>query len=316
MAGAGVTPGSFGKIDFVIDEYASWVPGPELRPFVAWATGYRQAGVAPQRHRGLPSPWLTLIVTLDDPLVIESPPDPRQPGAAYDTLLGGLHTSPALITHDGRQSGVQLGLTPLGARRLAGLPAGELAQTDLAATEVLGGFAAELRERVAAERAWDGRFAMIGSLLGRRVRERDTDNRDAIRPEVAYAWRRLRTSHGTVPVSELAAETGWSARYLYSRFRGETGLSPKDAARVFRFSRARRAIARAASLTDRGAAGGRPPASLQSSGTTLADLAADCGYYDQAHLARDFRQLAGCPPSQWLADEFRSFQGMPADLGE
>src|SRR5215472_14728282 len=169
MGDAGVTPGSFGKIDFVIDEYASWVPGPELRPFVAWATGYRQAGVPPQRHRGLPSPWLTLIVTLDDPLVIESHPDPRQPGAAYDTLLGGLHTSPALITHDGRQSGVQLGLTPLGARRLAGLPAGELAQTDLAATDVLGGFAAELRERVAAERAWDRRFAVIGSLFGRRV---------------------------------------------------------------------------------------------------------------------------------------------------
>lgn len=290
-------PRSFGKIDFVIDEYASWVPGPELRPFVAWATGYRQAGVPPQRHRGLPSPWLTLIVTLDDPLVIESHPDPRQPGAAYDTLLGGLHTSPALITHDGRQSGVQLGLTPLGARRLAGLPAGELAQTDLAATDVLGGFAAELRERVAAERTWDGRFAVIGSLLVRRVRGRDTDNGDAIRPEVAYAWRRLRTSHGTVPVSELAEETGWSARYLYSRFRAETGLAPKDAARVFRFYRARRAIAQAA-------------------GAKLADLAADCGYYDQAHLARDFRQLAGCPPSQWLAEEFRSFQALPADPGE
>jgi hypothetical protein len=108
----------------VIDEHERRVPGAELRPFVAWAIGYRQAGVGPQRHRGLPSPWLTFIVTLDDPLVIEAHVDPRQPAAAYDTLLGGLHTSPALITHDGRQSGIQLGLTPLGARRLAGLPAG------------------------------------------------------------------------------------------------------------------------------------------------------------------------------------------------
>ena len=285
----------------MIDEHERRVPGAELRPFVAWATGYRQAGIGPQRHRGLPSPWLTFIVTLDDPLVIEAHVDPRQPAAAYDTLLGGLHTSPALITHDGRQSGIQFGLTPLGARRLAGLPAGELANLDVPATQVLGAFAAELRERVAAERTWDGRFAVIGSLLGRRARERDADDGDGIRPELGYAWRRLRTSHGAIPVAELAAETGWSARYLTSRFRAETGLSPKEAARVFRFQHARRMIAQAAA---------RP------TGAKLADLAADCGYYDQAHLAREFRQLAGCPPSQWLAEEFRFVQGAPADLGE
>ena len=41
---------------------------------------------------------------------------------------------------------------------------------------------------------------------------------------------------------------------------------------------------------------------------TLADLAADCGFYDQAHLAREFRDLAGCPPSVWLAEEFLNVQ--------
>ena len=40
----------------------------------------------------------------------------------------------------------------------------------------------------------------------------------------------------------------------------------------------------------------------------LAELAAECGYYDQAHLARDFRDLAGCPPSMLLAEEFRNVQ--------
>jgi AraC-like DNA-binding protein len=285
----------------VIDEHARWAPTAELRPFIAGCAGFRQAGVAPRRHRGLPSPWLTFIVTLDDPLVIGTHPDPRQPAAAYDTLLSGLHTSPALITHDGRQSGIQLALTLLGARRLAGLPAGDVANMDVAATEVLGGFAAELRERVAAERTWDGRFAMLGSLLERRARERGADSQDGIRPEVARAWRRLRTSHGTVSVPELAAETGWSARYLNSRFLAETGLSPKQAARVFRFHRVRRQIARAA---------------VDATGRKLADLAAECGYYDQAHLALEFRQLAGCPPSQWLAEAFRFFQAAPADLGE
>ena len=115
--------------------------------------------------------------------------------------------------------------------------------------------------------------------------------------EVGRAWCRLLSAGGRCSVSGLADETGWSERHLRGRFRDETGLTPKAAARVIRFDRARRM------LQHRAAAGtGLPP---------LADLAADCGYYDQAHLAREFRELAGCPPSAWLAEEFRNVQAGP-----
>jgi AraC-like DNA-binding protein len=40
----------------------------------------------------------------------------------------------------------------------------------------------------------------------------------------------------------------------------------------------------------------------------LADLAAGCGYYDQAHMDLEFRALAGSAPTTWLAREFRNFQ--------
>ena len=36
---------------------------------------------------------------------------------------------------------------------------------------------------------------------------------------------------------------------------------------------------------------------------TLAAIAAECGYADQAHMAREWRTLAGASPTQWLADE-------------
>ena len=117
----------------------SSAPAEPLRPFVAHYTGYRQRGVPRARHRGLPSPFLTLIFTLDEPLVLLAHPDPRQRPGAYGTLLGGLHSAPALITHDGAQSGIQLALRPLGARALLSLPAGELADLDVPAEAGPGG---------------------------------------------------------------------------------------------------------------------------------------------------------------------------------
>ncbi|WP_410539537.1 helix-turn-helix domain-containing protein [Streptomyces sp. KL2] len=270
-----------------VDEYVCRSPAPALRPYVARYTGYRQAGLPPALHRGLPSPYLTLILTLDDRLTVAAHPDPRQPPGHYDTLLGGLHAAPALIAHEGRQSGVQIALGPLGARALLGLPAGELAHLDVPADAVLGRRCAELHDRLRQAATWPERFAVLDRLLPGLLRPEP-----AAHPGVASAWRRLLASGGTAAVPELAEEAGWSTRHLTGRFRTEIGLTPKAAARVVRFDRARRLLAARAARTGRPASGGGE--------LGLAALAVECGYFDQAHLAREFRALAGCAPSRWL----------------
>ncbi len=264
---------------WVVDEYAQVRPSPAMRPYAAFYSGYRQHGIPPASHRGLPSPYLTLILTLDDPLVITAHPDRRQSPGRYDTLIGGLHLAPALIAHDGRQSGVQVAVHPLGCRALLGVPAGELAGTDVDLSAVLrDDVVAELRERLHAAADWPARFAALDAALRRLVRDRG-----GVHPDVAYAFDRLLDSGGRVGVAQLAAEIGWSARHLTDRFRAEIGLRPKEAARVVRFDRARRRLA---------------------PGRRMAEVAADAGYFDQAHLAREFHAMAGIPASRWLADEF------------
>ncbi len=264
---------------WVVDEYAQVRPSPAMRPYAAFYSGYRQHGIPPASHRGLPSSYLTLILTLDDPLVITAHPDHRQPPGRYDTLIGGLHLRPALIEHDGRQSGVQVAVHPLGCRALLGVPAGELAGTDVDLSAVLrDDVVAELRERLHAAADWPARFAALDAALRRLVRDRG-----GVHPDVAYAFDRLLDSGGRVGVAQLAAEIGWSARHLTDRFRAEIGLRPKEAARVVRFDRARRRLA---------------------PGRRMAEVAADAGYFDQAHLAREFHAMAGIPASRWLADEF------------
>jgi AraC-like DNA-binding protein len=284
--------------EHAVSEHVPRRPAAGLRSFVAGYTGYRQTGLDPAVHRGLPSPYLTLIFTLDEPLVIAGHPDPGQPAGSYETLIGGLHTSPALITHQGRQSGIQVALSPLGARALLGVPAGELASLDLEGADVLGGLAAQIQQRLLACLTWPERFAVLDDLLLARAGAGAGGGQAEVSAEVECAWRMLLRSGGRASVQRLATETGWSDRHLRTQFRAEIGLAPKAAARVVRFDRARRL------LLGQARAGGRP---------RLAELAACGGYYDQAHLDREFGALAGCPPTAWLATEFRNIQAAAAD---
>ncbi|MBM2622374.1 AraC family transcriptional regulator [Actinoplanes sp. LDG1-06] len=265
----------------VVDEYVQARPSAGLSAYVAGYSGYRQAGVAPMRHLGLPSPWLTMILTLDDPLVLLAHPDPRQRPGRYDSLIGGLHLSPAVITHDGWQSGVQVAVWPLGCRELLGMPAGELAGVDVDAADILGARAvAEIRERMVHAPDWAGRFAILDEALRRRITSK------TVRPEISYAWNHALRG---MPIRDIAAEVGWSGTHLTDRFRAETGLRPKEAARVARFDRARRAL--------------RP-------GVSIAAVAAAHGFADQSHLVREFRALARCTPSEWLAEQFDFVQAL------
>jgi AraC-like DNA-binding protein len=163
------------------------------------------------------------------------------------------------------------------------------------AADVLGDVARELHERLREAASWPARFALLDQIL---LDHADLDHQVA--PDIAEAWRLLARSGGTIQAGELARRVGWSPRYLQRRLLAETGLTPKAAARVTRFDRARRTLQRQTT-----GAGEWP----------LARLAAECGYYDQAHLAREFRELAGCPPSTWLAEEFRNVQSGPGTPG-
>jgi hypothetical protein len=78
-----------------------------VRTLVSSYSGYHLTDMEPGEIRGLPSRSLTLIVALDEPISIVSMPDRRLPSGSFWSMIGGLHTSPAVIGHRGRQHGVQ-----------------------------------------------------------------------------------------------------------------------------------------------------------------------------------------------------------------
>ncbi|WP_306337902.1 helix-turn-helix domain-containing protein [Streptomyces sp. KL118A] len=275
---------------------------PRLDGMVVSAVGYRTAGQRPGLHRGLPSPYLTVIFSLDGAIATGGTPDQATgPDATRtDIVVGGLHQSPAYVVRPEHEAGIQLAVHPLAARALLGLPAAGLTgQLVVGGTDVLGDPAAEIRERLCELDRWEDRFALLSAYLRRRAATRDTTG--AVRPEVAEAWAWLARHRGAGTLAGLSRHVALSERRLTALFRAETGLTPKQAARLMRFQHAKAAVARAV-------AAGAPP--------DLAGVAADTGYYDHSHLVRDFRQYTGETPTGWLAEECRNIQAGAHGRGE
>ena len=260
----------------VFEQYVG-LPAPALRDCVGTYAGYRMAGYEPGLHPGLPSRSLTFIVSFDQPVDLTAMPGSDQPPEAFFSLVGGLHDHAVAIRHDGHQHGIQLDLTPVGARRRFGMPAAELASRVVSLPDLLGSLGRELVDRLSATLDWKARFAILDDVLVRALHDADP-----AQPEVAYAWDRLVGSDGAVAVGAIAKEVGWSRRHLGERFRGEFGLSPKVMGRIVRFERANEL--------------------LTTGPATLAEVAAVCGFTDQSHMTREWQALVGQSPGAWLEE--------------
>ena len=105
---------------------------------------------------------------------------------------------------------------------------------------------------------------------------------DRLHPAVLYIARELDICGGPRRVQRVTEEIGMSQRRVAQLFHEQVGVSPKTFHRVRRFQHTLTRL--------------RGVQQVQ-----WADLAVECGYYDQAHLSHDFRQIAGMTPSAYLA---------------
>ena len=87
-------------------------------------------------------------------------------------------------------------------------------------------------------------------------------------------------------ISQLSRELGVSRKHVAELFRAEIGLQPRVYSRIARFNRALAALA---------------------SDESLAAIAADCGYVDQAHFHYEFRQFSGVTPGTYRTQQKRHF---------
>ena len=187
-------------------------------------------------------------------------------------LVSGQLTRPLHLAPSREPDVIGIRFRTAAARALLRADLHELADRVMPLGEVRPRLAAALED--AARRAGDpaSRARAVASVIGRAIR-------NVPAPAMARAVALLDRS--PVPVAEVAQALGLTRRTLERRFLAEVGLPPRTLWGVLRFRRAFRTLSRA-------------PAG------SWARVAAECGYYDQAHMTREFKRFAGAPPSAFF----------------
>jgi AraC-like DNA-binding protein len=272
------------RVDYSVveSEFGAWEtalgqPDPRLAPVIEVYHGYSESGTGLQRRLEVPFPRAALILGFGEVIAVSSSGycEDLEPG--YGGFLAGLTSVPALVESSGAQAGVQVDLTPLGAFHLFGVSMGDITNRVVRLRDLMGVAGDELIQRLRDAPNWETRFELLDRLFLRSL----ATNRPPSEA-IAWAWNQIRLHGGEVAIGELADEIGWSHKHLIARFRAEVGVAPRMAGRIIRFDRAVKRVA----------AG--PPREMSA-------IALECGYYDQAHMVREFRSFARCTPREFRA---------------
>ncbi len=133
----------------------------------------------------------------------------------------------------------------------------------------------DLRERLIDTKDVGRRFVMVEEFLLRRFASKLQVN-----PCVSYAVTEMTERPDRTSIATMNRKIGYSQRHFTEMFRRQIGVTPKSYLKIMRFQKAVRSIG-------------------DSSSPDWGDIAADCGFYDQAHFINDFKHFSGFTPEQY-----------------
>jgi AraC-like DNA-binding protein len=263
-------------------------PDPRLRPWVIHYCGYDEETSTFTRRMEAPAPRAPLIFNFGPPIAVRTPTEGCEWELLDEGFIGGLHDTYAQVDTGGRQSGAEVYLTPVGAGLVAGMPMRHLRGQVVTLEDCFGSIGGLVREQLLEASSWEERFALIDSFLLARVAAAEPPP-----PSLVWALSRLHATRGALDIRSLTDTLGCSRRYLIGVFNDHVGLPPKLYARILRFRHA-------LELADNGDVG-------------WAEIAQHCGYYDQAHMVRDFQQFTGHSPTAYVRLTLPDSGGVIAD---
>jgi AraC-like DNA-binding protein len=274
---------------------------PRLRTYVHGYFASSSHLRMPVQERHLPSIEVPLLLNFGAPHRRLDALSSDEWTARDGVWIVGLHNRHQRTQAAGERHFMVVRFTPIGAHLFLGLPMHVITNEALDLALIDPALARALVSRVGLARSWPERFDAMESLIAGRVADAE------IPGSVHFAWRRLMATDGRLALGALAAEVDCSHRTLISRFRTWVGFPPKTIARLLRFNRGVRSLDRLSGLR-RDDSASKPYIEAQHAEARTvgaiqwADLATDCGYFDQAHLIKDFGEFAGSTPAAFLRE--------------
>lgn len=260
-------------------QYVEVAPPPVLAPYVRRFWGLRDEATSASRplERVVPDGRMELIVHLGDPFS-RVQQDGRSSSQGH-ALWAGQLDAPLLLRPGQRIDLFAIRFQPCGAAALLGLDAAALAGRLVPLDDLLGKEADRLVGALAAADGTHARAAVAAAWCHARLRRAR-----GFLPVVAEAARLAQLRPATLTVAQLAEHVGWGRRRLERGFAAHVGLAPKTFLRIARMQRVLAGLE-------------------ASAGESLALAASTFGYFDQAHLTREFRDLVGTTPGRWLREQ-------------
>jgi AraC-like DNA-binding protein len=268
-------------------KFLHYRPQPPLADFVdqLWLS---QGAPGHQMERLLPDTTTELVINLhQDRIYLYDSDDYQLCGTAPGCIVSGPRSRYFVIDTRDQVATMGVHFRSGGAFPFFRLPAGELADQTVALEALWGpATSAELRERLLASPTPETKFRTLETCLLEQL-ARPLERH----PAVGFGMQQLR-GLGQQSVSQVVDQVGLSQRRFIQLFDDQVGLTPKLFGRVSRFQRVVRTVHGAGEVD-------------------WADLALDCGYYDQAHFIHDFQAFAGITPTTYVLQRTQHLNHVP-----
>lgn len=172
--------------------------------------------------------------------------------------------------------------SPYALPALFSVPADELSNQNVEIESLLGKQGEELEDKMMSAESNTERLNIINTYFENRL-----NSLSSRRTAIEQSVHQVITNKGLINVNELSEELSVSKRQFERKFKSVTGFSPKLFSRIIRFENA---------LTK-----------MEACDTKLTEVAFECGFYDQSHFIRDFKEFAGQHPSAYLTNDLSVF---------
>lgn len=189
-----------------------------------------------------------------------------------DLILAGVHTRPVFLDSFTRRATINVVLKEGAIPALFRIPAIEFRNRVVSLYDLSTENVSDLKEQLLACSQAKEKILTVESYLCRLL--------DSCRypcPAVDVAVDRIHQTHGRIDISEIVEQTGYTRRWFIKLFRDTVGTTPKQFAKVYRFQHALDLLRKEAA-------------------PNFADIALQCGYYDQSHFVHDFKDFGGISP--------------------